>query len=158
MAQGDVFVHDQFLVDALEGATHNFSTATVKCALIKSLANGGADPAITDADPCWGAGGTTNYSSAEVTAGGNYTAGGATCATPSVTLVSGKARLDFGDPASWAKAAGNPTNARWGIVYNDSATNKNVLGYVDLGSDFDMTGGALTITWNANGFVELDQA
>ena len=37
------------------GATPN----SVKCALIKSAANGGIDPSQTEADPCWGAGGTT---------------------------------------------------------------------------------------------------
>jgi len=157
MAQGDVFVFDQFLVDAIEGATHNFTTATVKCALVKSAANGGIDPAVTTSDPCWGAGGTTNLSSSEVTPGGNYSTGGATCASPTVTLSGGAAVFDAGDPASWAKDASNPTNARWGIIYNDSATNKNAIGYVDLGSDFDMTGGALTINWNASGIFTVDQ-
>lgn len=151
MAQGDVVVFDAFMENIFDSGIHDFGATpnVVKCALIKSAANGGDDPAITDANPTWGAGGTTNFATAEVTAGGNYTAGGNACATPTATLNAGTLEIDFGDPAVWSQNAGNPTNARWGIIYDDTATNKNVIGWVDLGSDFDMTTGDLTITWGA---------
>lgn len=159
MAQGEVFAFDSFLENVFDGGIHDFGATpnTIKCALIKSAANGGDDPAITDADPCWGAGGSTNYLSAEVTPGGNYSTGGAPCATPSATLAAGVLQLDFGDPATWSQNASNPTNARWGIVYDDTTTNKNAIAYVDLGSDFDMTTGDLTITWGAP-FATVNQA
>jgi len=159
MAQGDVTIFDAFLENVFDSGIHDFGSTpnTIKVALIKSAANGGDDPAVTDAVPCWGAGGTTNFATAEVTPGGNYTTGGATCASASASLSGGVLQVDFGDPATWSQNASNPTNARWGIVYDDTATNKNAIAFVDLGSDFDMTTGDLTITWGAP-FATVDQA
>jgi hypothetical protein len=152
MAQGEVFLFDQFLVDALE-KVHDMENDSVYCALITSAAT----PATTTADPRWGTGGTTNFSTNQVTPGGNYATGGNVCSAPSVTLVGGAAQMDFGDPAVWAQHASNPTNARWGIIYNNAAAGKNCIGYVDLGSDFNMTTGDLTIVWG-NPFASFDQA
>lgn len=153
MAQGDVVVFDQFLVDALEGV-HNLETDAIFCALVDSTTT----PAATTADPRWGAGGTTNFSTWEVTeTAGSYTTGGNACASPSVTLSGGAAQIDFGDPATWTQHASNPPDARWGIIYNNTAAGKNCIAYVDLGSVFDMTTGDLTITWGAP-FATLDQA
>lgn len=153
MAQGDVVFFDQFLVDVLEGA-HNLETDTIKIALTDGSVT---TPSATTADPRWGAGGSTNLSSEEVSAGGNYTSGGATIANPAVTLTSGLAMFD-GDDVSWAQDASNPTDATWGIIYNDTASGKNAIGYVDIGGVFDMTGGALSIAWSANGLGRLNQA
>jgi hypothetical protein len=124
------------------GATPN----TIKCALIKSAANGGHDPSVTDAYPTWGAGGSTDLSAAEVTPGGSYSAGGVSVAAPGTTLNSNVIELDHGNPASWAQDASNPTNARWAIFYDDSTTNKDCMYFFDLGSDSDMTTGELSLT------------
>lgn len=150
-AQGDFFVFDQFLVDVSE-KLHDLENDVIKLALITSAAT----PAVTTSDPRWGAGGTTNFSSNQVTPGGNYASGGATCANPSVTLTGGLARFDADDPPTWAQNASNPTNARWGILYNDTDTGKRCIGYLDLGSTFDMTTGPLAVVWNANGLYELN--
>jgi len=151
MAQGDVVFFDQFLVDVLE-KLHDLETDSFKLALITNAAT----PAATTADPRWGAGGTTNFSTNQVTPGGNYVSGGAACANPVVSLTGGLAMFDSDDPATWAQNAGNPTNARWGILYNDTDAGKRCLGYLDLGSVFDMTTGPLSVAWNANGIARLD--
>lgn len=152
MAAGDVFVFDQFMVDVQE-KIHDLETDTIKVALITSAVT----PAVTDADPRWGAGGTTNFSTSQVTPGGNYTTGGSAAATPSVTLSGGAAVFDAGD-ISIAQHASNPTNARWGIIYNDTAAGKNCIGYVDLGTTIDLSAGAFSITWNASGITSMNQA
>jgi hypothetical protein len=159
MAQGTVSIFDAFLENVLDSGIHDFGATpnAIKVALIKSAANGGDDPAVTDPDPRWGAGGGTNFASAEVTPGGNYAAGGKSCAAASATLVGGVLHVDFGDPSTWDQHASNPTNARWGIVYDDTATGKQCIGFVDLGSDFDMSGGPLTITWGTP-FATVNQA
>jgi len=154
MAQNDVTFFD----DAWERMKEdmNLETDAIKIGLIKSAANGGDDPAATDTGPAW-SGGTTNYGTSEVTAGGNYTAGGASCANPALTQSAGTVTYDSDDPAQWDAHASNPTNARWGILYNDTTTPKYALAYIDLGSDFDMTGGPLSIAVNASGwFTEAD--
>lgn len=152
MAAGDVFFFDQWLVDVQE-KLHDLENDSVKVALITSAAT----PAVTDADPRWGAGGTTNFSSSQVTPGGNYTTGGIAASAPSVTLTGGAAVFDAGD-ISVAQHASNPTNARWGIIYNDTATGKNCIGYVDLGATIDLSAGAFSITWNASGISSMNQA
>jgi hypothetical protein len=64
------------------------------------------------------------------------------------------AKFDFAD-VSIAQHANNPTNARWAIIYNSTDANKRCLGYVDLGSDRDLTTGAFTFAPNASGLVTL---
>ena len=153
MAQGDVHVFDQFLVDVFE-KLHDMENDSIKCALITAAVT----PAIVDADPRFGAGGTVNFKTNEVTPGGNYAADGAACLNPSVVLNGGSGiiEIDFDDPATWAQNAGNPTDARWGIVFNVTAANR-CIAFVDLGSAFDMTTGDLTITWGAQ-FATVNQA
>lgn len=151
MAQGDVAFHDQFCVDLWKKLHNIHASDVIKLGLITSAVT----PAVTDADPRWGAGGTTNYSTNECAAGGNYAAGGPTIANCAVTLTGGLAMFD-GDDVTIAQHASNPTNARWGIIYNSTDAGKRVLGFVDLGSTFDMTTGPLVFTWNANGLARLN--
>ena len=157
MAQGEVFVFDSFIEYSMLGTAEGVfdfgaTPDVVKCAIVSNA----TVPATDTADPCWGAGGTTNFATNEQT-GTNYPAGGQTCATASISDVAGTIQLDFGDPAVWSQNVGNPTTCYWGIIYSDSATNKNCIGYVDLGGVFDGTTGDLTITWGAP-FATINQA
>lgn len=152
MAAGDIVFFDQWLVDVQE-KLHDHENDTFKVGLITSAVT----PSATTADPRWGAGGTTNFSSNQVTPGGNYTTGGPSAANPTCTLSGGAGVFDAGD-ISIAQHASNPTNARWGILYNDTATGKNCVGYVDLGAVIDLSAGAFSITWNASGISSMNQA
>lgn len=93
----------------------------------------------------------------EVTAGGNYTAGGISIGSLGslITQSSGLVTADSATNPSWAQHASNPTNARWAIVYNDTDATDQAIGYVDLGTTIDMTAGSLTITWNASGLFTI---
>ena len=141
MAQGDVRFFDQFLVDVAEGV-HDLETDDIRVALVTNT----TPPTEATLDPHFGGTGTTNFATNEVTAGGNYTAGGAIPAAPSVTLNGTLADIDWGD-VSWASDPGNPTDAAWAIIYNFTPASKKCIGYVDLGGVFDMTTGDLSITW-----------
>jgi len=154
MAQGDVVVFDAFLEKVFDSGIFDFGATpnVLKCAIVDNT----IVPATTTADPTWGAGGTTNLAANEQT-GGNFPAGGQTLATPSAVLNAGTLDLDFGDPATWSQNAGNPTTCFWGIIYDDTATNKDAIGYVDLGGVFDATTGDLTITWGTP-FATVNQA
>lgn len=153
MAQGDVVIFDAFLEHVFDG-DHDFGATpnVIKCAIV----NNATVPAVTTADPRWGAGGSTNFATNEQ-AGGNFTAGGNTCATATATLNAGTLEVDFGDPATWSQNASNPTACYWGIVYDDTVTGKMCIGFVDLGGVFDATTGDLTITWGAP-FATVNQA
>ena len=152
MASGDIIYFDQWLVDVQEGV-HNMETDTIKLGQITSAVT----PTATTADPRWGAGGSTNLSTNEVTPGGNYITGGSIIANPTVTLTGGAGVFD-GDDVTITKHASNPTNARWGIIYNDTATGKNCIGFLDNGSDTDMSAGDHTVAWNASGISSMNQA
>jgi hypothetical protein len=157
MAQGEVFVFDQFLLNTLKGNPDNpidlgGTPDVLKCAIVSNA----TVPATTTANPCWGAGGTTNFATNEQT-GTNYPAGGKSMGSVAVTNNAGTIELDFADPTVWSQNAGNPTTCYWGIVYSDTAANKNCIAYVDLGGLFNATTGDLTITWGAP-FATLNQA
>ena len=152
MAAGDVVFFAQFLTDRDNGV-HNLSSNTIKLGLVTSAVT----PTAATADGRWGAGGSTNFATNEVTPGGNYSAGGPAIASFAATLTGGLSKID-GDDVSITVHASNPTNARWGIIYNDTAAGKNAIGYLDLGADFDMSALTLSVAWNASGIATTDQA
>lgn len=145
MAVGDIKWFSGALL-ALGQKVHDLSADTFKLGLITSAAT----PVIADTDPRWGAGGSVNFASSEVTPGGNYAAGGPTLAGVTWTNVASVPTLRATDPAI-AQNAGNPNNARWGIVYNNSDASKRALAFVDLGSVRDLTTGPFTIDFGGSG-------
>lgn len=149
MAQGDIVVLARAKQDiGLE--VHQLETDVIKLGLVDDTLT----PTETDADPRWGSGGTTDYSANEVAAGGNYTAGGPTIANNVWTLASATVTFD-GDNISIAQNAGNPTDARWGIIWNDTAAGDQALAFLDLGGVTDLTAGDFSVTWNASGLWTL---
>ena len=149
MAQGDVTLFNK-AVEHIGEKVINLETDTFKLGLVTNAVT----PAATTSDPCWGAGGSTNLSTNEVTPGGNYSAGGASVANPTYVESAGTVTFDA-DDVTIAQHASNPTNARWGIIYSDTATNKNAVVYVDLGGVTDLSTGAFTLTWNASGIFSF---
>lgn len=148
MAAGDVTVYDAHLQDLGRGV-HNLETGDISFGLVTATYT----PTAADAVPTWGAGGTTNTSTNEVTPGGNYAAGG-----PSIggtySQTSGTATFDATD-VSITQNASNPTNARWGIVYNETATNNEAINFLDLGTTVDLSAGDFSVTWNASGIYQI---
>lgn len=150
--QGDVVFFDQWLVDVAK-KLHDHSADVYKAA----ITDGTTTPSATTSDPRWGVGGGTNFATEEVTPGGNYVAGGATMANPTVTLAGGLAQIDTDDPATWAQDPSNPTNANWIIIYNNTDAGKRAVGYIDIGGAFDITSGPLSAQLGAP-LATLNQA
>lgn len=149
MAAGDITFFRKFREDVLE-KRHDHETDDFKLGLITNA----AAPAATDADPRWGAGGSTDLSSTQVTPGGNYSTGGPSVANPVVTESGGVATFD-GDNISIAQHASNPTDARYGILYNNTDAGKRAVAFVDLGAVINLSLGAFSVTWNASGIFTL---
>ena len=152
MASGDIVWFDQALLD-LGKEGHQLATDTLKLGLITAVVT----PATTTSNPCWGAGGTTNLSTNAVGTATAWT-GPVTLASVTWVITGGTPTLDAADPTAIAQDAGGFTDARWGIIYNDTATNKNAIAYLDLGSARSIVTGPLTITFNASGILTLNQA
>lgn len=148
MAEGDVTVINEFKED-VGLQIHDLNGDVVKLGLVTSSTT----PTASTSDPRWGAGGGTNWSTNQVTPGGNYADGGPDI-TNTYSETSGTATFDATDVAI-AEDASNPTNARWGILYNDTSTGKEVVAFLDLGGDIDLSAGDFSVTWNASGIFTL---
>jgi len=143
MAAGDITIFHQFKVD-LGNKLHDLDSDTWKVGFITSAVT----PAAADAAPHWGGTGTTNFSTSQVTPGGNYATGGPALTTVgfanSAGTVSWKA-----DKISIAQHASNPTNARWGILYNSTDANKRAAAILDFGAAIDLTAGPFEFRFNS---------
>ncbi len=128
-------------VEALAEKVHNLGSDTLKVYLSNTA------PVATN---------TVKADIAEISAGNGYTTGGNTASVTSSSQTSGTYKLVLGDPATWT-ASGSVGPFRYAILYNDTATNDELIGWWDYGSsitlasgetfkvDFDPTNGVLTI-------------
>ena len=107
-------------------------------------------PAAGDTTPALG-----DYT--EVGSSGSYTAGGTSIGTwgDGWSESGGTGTFDSGTNPTWAQNASNDTDARWGILYNDTQAGDPAFAFVDLGAAIDMSAGALTVTWNASGIATV---
>jgi hypothetical protein len=97
-----------------------------------------------------------DYAGNEVTADGNYVTGGLTLAYTSATrwsLTGAIGKFDA-DDIELAQDGSGFTDARWGILFNDSHANKRAVAFVDLGGAVSEQAGPVAIRWNANGIVK----
>jgi hypothetical protein len=138
MAAGDVHVSAKFVSNmSITGLASLWASDTIKMGIITNAQT----PGITDSDPRWGAGGSQNYSTAEVTPGGNYSAGGITITSPASSLSGAVTSLTATSPISLAANASNPTGAFWGIFYDSTDAGKHVFGFIDLGGSLSLVNG-----------------
>jgi hypothetical protein len=140
-------LYGQFLSQALNKEI-DWDTDTIKVALLTN-----SYTPDQDAHNYW-----DDVSTYQVT-GTGYTAGGAalTNKTNTYTGASNVIVLDA-DDVTWSSST---ITARYAVIYNDSpATNatKNLIGYVDFGSDQSSSNGNFTITWDATGIVRITVA
>ena len=151
MAVGDTHIQAKFVSDMSKTALAAlWATNTVKAGFITTTTT----PAVNDSDPRWGAGGTQNYSTNEVAAGGNYAAGGVTVAGTTSTLSGAVTSLNCTSPITIAANASNPTNARWVVFYDSTDAGKHVFGFMDLGGVTSLVPG---VQININGVASGTQ-
>lgn len=127
-------------VEALAEKVHNLGSDTLKVMLTNSA------PSATN---------TVKADLTEISAGNGYTAGGTQATISSSAQTSGTYKLVLADVVFTATGSVGPF--RYVVLYNDTATNKELLGWYDYGSsitlangetftvDFDATNGVLTL-------------
>jgi len=159
MAQGTLALFHEFAESVGDGRI-DLDTATFKIAFVTLQVGGTPSIAKTDAVPCWGAGGTTNLSTSEVSAGGGYTTGGE--ALTSVTWqqdTPGVATFDAADVTWTSSASGDPATIKTAVIYSDTATNKDCVGFIDMTADgttaISLLSGDITVAFGANGIFTL---
>jgi hypothetical protein len=134
----------------------NFLTDTIKLALAKSQTNAPTYIPSNETETSY----TTIASAMETTngAGAGYTAGGSTVATPTLAMITDPddslRYLKFGGtaPAPWTSST---FVTEGGVVYDNTATNKPLICYLDFGVEKDVTAGTLTIVFDAKGICRL---
>lgn len=152
MARGDLTLFEEWLVDDGEGDVHDYESDTFKLALIVGTGGAGVDPTAADATPMWSVGSGVDYDGNEVSdAGAVYVTGGLTLANPTHSEAAGVATFNADDPAVITQDAAGFTDAYWGIIYNDTATNKNAIAFLDMGGPVSQVAGPITITLHASG-------
>ena len=129
-------------VEALAEKKHDLGADTLKVLLTNTA------PVATN---------TVKANLTEISAGNGYTAGGATASITSSSQTSGTYKLVLGDPATWTASGGTIGPLRYAVLYNDTATNDELIGWWDYGTsinladgesfavDFDPTTGVLTL-------------
>ena len=138
MAVGQTHISAKFVSNmSLTGLASLWATNTIKMAIITNATT----PTVNDSDPRWGAGGTQNYATAEVTPGGNYAAGGVSLTGTTSTLSGAVTSLNATSPITIAANASNPTGAYWAIFYDSTDAGKHVFGYMDLAGPVSLVTG-----------------
>ena len=127
-------------------------SASMKCALMQSTFTG-TNQSQTAAD-YW------NDVSAYELAGTNYTAGGKTIGTTSLTTTAGSGKtITFagGTSTVWTTAT---LTARGAVVYKAlaAASDSPVVFFLDFGADVPAVGGDFTITWHTDGMATITVA
>jgi hypothetical protein len=84
----------------------------------------------------------------EITAGNGYTAGGTAATITSSAQSSGTYKLVLADVVFTA-SGGTIGPARYFVLYNDTATNKELIAWWDYGSSVTLNAGE-TFTWDAD--------
>ncbi|MDR3427812.1 hypothetical protein [Silvimonas sp.] len=133
---------NQFVQDLADGV-HNFGTNTINVGLSNTA------PVATN---------TVWANITEISAGNGYTAGGNAAAVTSAAQTAGVFKLILANPATWTASGTGMGPFRYAVIYNNTATSKNLIGWYDYGSSitlnsgeqfqvsFDATNGVLTIT------------
>jgi hypothetical protein len=151
MSVGQTHISAKFVSNmSLTGLASLWASDTIKMGIITNA----SPPSITDSDPRWGAGGTQNYSTNEVTPGGNYSAGGVTLSGTTSTLSGAVTALNATSPITIAANASNPTGAFWAIFYDSTDAAKHVFGFMDLGGSLSLISG---LQININGVASGTQ-
>ena len=147
---GTLYVFNEFTQDLGE-KVHDFSSDTIKLALIDSTVI-----PLVDADtPRWDATSGQDYKGHEVSAAGNYTADGVTIpVTWDRTGLTSKLDDDSTD-INWLADPAGFDNARYGIIYNSDATNKNAIAFIDFETTLNEKTGPVNIYWNTSGIVTV---
>jgi hypothetical protein len=128
-------------VEALSEKVHNLGSDTLTVALTNTL------PVITNTQ-------LSNITQIAYTNIQNGTTTGRNLAGVTSAQTSGTYKLDANDLV--LTATGTVPTFRYVVLYNDTATNDELIGWYDYGAAVDLLNGeTFTITWDAAGILTL---
>ena len=128
-------------VEAVAEKKHDLGSDTLKV-MLTNVAPDAADTVKTDIT--------------DISAGNGYTAGGDAVAISSSEQTAGVYKLVLADNV-WTASGGAIAAFRYAVLYNDTASNDELIGWHDYGSSITVNDGE-TFTWDAsaaNGVLTL---
>jgi len=127
--------------EALPEAIHDLGSDTLKLLLTNSA------PSVSD---------TQKSDLTEIGAGNGYTAGGATITITSSSQTGGTYKL-IGNDVVWSASGGSIGPFRYIVLYNDTASNDELIGWWDYGSALTLNDGEdFTVDFSAtNGILQV---
>lgn len=146
MARGDLKWFNSALL-ALGSKKIDLTSDTLKVGIV----TGAVALTVNTPDPRWGAGGGTDLSANQVPLGAAYT-GPVALSGVTWALVSNVPTLRAGVvtiPQDGVNGVGAGfSTGHYAVIYDDTATGKPALGFVDLGGPLGNVTGPLTLDWN----------
>lgn len=142
MAQGTATLFNEYS-EALVRGTHAWGTHTFKIALITTL------PLATQTTP--------TLSDFTEVSGGSYVS---VTATVSISRSLGVTTIDITNNPVWSQDGSGPTNIKAALIYNDTSTGDQGVGFIDMTTDsgttaVSMQAGDVSLTFNASGFMTV---
>ena len=119
------FVKVNSFIEAVHEKKHNLASDTIKCLLTNAAGSAS-----------W----TQKSDVTEISSGNGYTAGGATLSGITSSQSSGTYYFICSD-ISWTASGGSIGPFRTAVFYNDTATNDEILGYIDFGYALTLASG-----------------
>ncbi len=128
-------------VEAMAEKVHNLCSDTLKV-MLTNTAPSAANTVKTDIT--------------EISAGNGYTAGGAAVTVTASAQASGTYKL-VGNDVTWTASGGSIGPFRYVVLYNDTATNDELIGWYDYTTNLTVTSGNLfTVDFDqTNGILTL---
>ena len=128
-------------VEAVSEKSHNLGSDTLKVALSNTA------PVATN---------TVFANITEISAGNGYTAGGTAATITSSSQTSGTYKLVLAD-VTFTASGGSISAFRYAVLYNDTATNDELIGWWDYAASLTLTNGdAFTVDFSAaNGVLTI---
>lgn len=154
MARGDLTVFNELTISLGEKKI-NLETDVIKLALIDNVVT----PLQDTATPTWDATSSQDYDGNEVSDAGGYTANGLIVVSPELIRAVAVATFDDDDSdLSLAQNGSGFINAYWGIMYSDTATDKNAICFIEMDGPVSEQAGPININFNASGILTITRA
>lgn len=128
-------------VEAVAEKVHNLGSDSLKVMLVNSA------PVATN---------TQKSNLTDISAGNGYTAGGSAVTITTSAQTSGTYKL-VGNDLTFTASGGSIGPFRYAVLYNDTATNKELIGWWDYGSSITLANGeTFTVDFDGtNGILQL---
>lgn len=126
-------------VEALAEKKHNLGSDEIRAVLTNVAPNASTNAVLADIT--------------QISNGGGYTTGGNVCSVSTSAQTGGVYKLVLSSPTAWTATGAGFGPFRYVAFYNNTATNDELIAYVDYGSSITVSSGTFTVTLDGSAGV-----